>query len=57
MLEVFFGVDAYGVVVGGFDVDRDVVFEKAELFEAFDLFEGTGGQGGEAVEGGFAVGV
>ena len=25
-LEVFFGVYAYGVVVGGFDVDVDVVF-------------------------------
>lgn len=57
MFEVFFGVDAYGVVVGGFDVDVDVVFEEAELFEALDLFECADGQGGEAVEGGFAVGV
>ena len=56
-LEVFFGVDAYGVEVGGFDVDGDSVFEEAELFEALGLFEGAGGQGGEAVEGGFAVGV
>ena len=55
LFEVFFGVDAYGVVVGGFDVDVDVVFEEAELFEAFGLFEGAGGQGGEALECGFAV--
>jgi hypothetical protein len=56
-LEVFFGVYAYGVVVGGFDVDVDVVFEEAELFEAFGLFEGAGGEGGKTLEGGFAVGI
>ena len=56
-MKVFFGVDAYGVEVGGFDVDGDAVFEEAELFEAFDLFEGAGGQGGEALERGSAVGV
>ena len=56
-VEVFFGVDAYGVVRGGFDVDVDVVFEEAELFEALGLFESAWGQGGESVEGGFAVGV
>ena len=56
-MEVFFGVDADGVEVGGFDVDVDVVFEEAELFEALGLFEGAGGQGGEALERGFAVGV
>ena len=55
--EVFFGIDAYRVEVGGFDVDRDVVFKEAELLEAFGLFEGAGGQGGEALERGFAVGV
>jgi len=49
-VEVFFGVDAYGVEVGGFDVDVDVVFEEAELLEAFGLFEDAGGQGGEAME-------
>jgi len=54
-VEIFFGVDAYGVEGGGFDVDVDVVFEEAELFEAFGLFEGAGGQGGEALECGFAV--
>ncbi len=56
-VEVFFGVDAYGVEVGGFDVDVDAVFEEAELLEALGLFEGAGGQGGEAQERGFAVGV
>ena len=56
-LEVFFGVYAYGVVVGGFDVDVDVVFEDAELFEPLGVLEGAGGKGGEALEDGFAVGV
>jgi len=28
-LQVFFRVDAYCVVVGGFDVEGDVVFEEA----------------------------
>ena len=56
-LEVFFGVDAYGVEGGGFDVEVDVVFEEAELFEAFGLFEDAGRQGGELLQGGFAVGV
>ena len=56
-MEVFFGVDAYGVEVSGFDVDVDAVFEEAELFEALGLFEGARGQGGEALECCFAVGV
>lgn len=56
-MQVFFGVYAYGVEVGGFDVDVNVVFEEAELLEAFGVFEGAGGQGGEALECGFAVGV
>ena len=56
-VEIFFGVDADGVEVGGFDVDVDAVFEEAELLEALGLFEGAGGEGGEALEGGFAVGV
>jgi hypothetical protein len=56
-MEVFFGVDADGVEVGGLDVDVDVVFEEAELLEALGLFEGAGGKGGEALEGRFAVGV
>ena len=43
LLEVFLGVDAYGVVVGGLDVDADTVFEETELFEALDLLEGAGG--------------
>ena len=55
--EIFFRVYSDGVEFGGFDVDIDTVFEEAELFEAFDLFEGAGGQGGEALECGFAVGV
>ncbi len=56
-MEVFFGVDADGVEVGGLDVDGDAVFEEAELFEALGVFERAVGQGGEALEGGFAVGV
>ena len=40
---VFFGVDAYCVEGGGFDVDVDVVFEEAELFEALGLFESAWG--------------
>jgi hypothetical protein len=56
-VEVFFGVDADGVEAGGFDVDVNVVFEEAELLEALGLFESAGGQGGEALERGFAVGV
>jgi hypothetical protein len=56
-LQVLFGVDSYGVEVGGLDVDGDVVFEEAELFEAFGLFEEAWGQGGEAFQGGLAVGV
>ena len=55
--EVGFGVDADGVVVGGGDVDGDVVFEEAELFEALGLFEEAGREGGEEVEGGAVVGV
>ena len=39
MGEVFFGVYADGVEGGGFDVDGDLVFEEAELFEAFGVFE------------------
>jgi hypothetical protein len=38
-VEIFFGVDADGVEGGGFDVDVDVVFEEAELFEAFGLLK------------------
>jgi hypothetical protein len=37
-VDVFLGVDTYGVEVGGFDVNVDAVFEEAELFEAFGLF-------------------
>ena len=48
-VEIFFGVDADGVEGGGFDVNVDVVFEEAELFEALDVFEGAWGQGGESV--------
>jgi hypothetical protein len=55
--EVGFGVDTDGVVVGGFDVDGDVVFEEAELFEALGLFEEAGREGGEEVEGGAMVSV
>jgi hypothetical protein len=56
-VEVFFGVDADGVEVGGLDVDGDAVFEEAELLEAFGVFERAVRQGGEALEGGFAIGV
>jgi hypothetical protein len=56
-VKVFFGVDAYGVEVCGLDVDVDAVFEEAELLEALGLFECAGGQGGEALECRFAVGV
>jgi hypothetical protein len=56
-VEVFFRVDAYGVEVGGFYVDVDVVFEEAKLFEALGLFEDAGRQRGEALEGCLAVGV
>jgi hypothetical protein len=38
-LEVGFGVDADGVLVGGFDVEVEAVFEEAELLEAFGVFE------------------
>jgi hypothetical protein len=54
-VEVFFGVDADGVEVGGFDVNGDAVFEEAQLFQALGMFESAGGQGGEALEGGLAV--
>ncbi len=56
-VEVFFGVNADGVEVGGFDVDGDAVFEEAELLEALGVFEEAVWQGGEALECGFAVGV
>ncbi|WP_433968971.1 hypothetical protein [Tunturiibacter gelidiferens] len=46
-LEVLFGVDSDGVEFGGLDVDGDVVFEEAELFEAFGLFEKAGGRVGK----------
>jgi len=55
--EVGLGVDADGVVAGGFDVDGDVVLEEAELFEALGAFEEAGREGGEEIEGGSAVGV
>jgi hypothetical protein len=48
--EVFFGIDAYGVVVGGFDVDVNVVFEEAQLFEFFGLFEGSERESRKALE-------
>jgi hypothetical protein len=57
LYEVFLGVDADGVEGGGLDIKGDVVFEEAELFEALGMFEGALGQGGEAMERGFAVGV
>jgi hypothetical protein len=54
-VEVFFGVDADGVEVGGFYVNVDAVFEEAELLQALGVFESAGGQGGEALECGLAV--
>ncbi len=56
-VEVFFCVDSNGVEVGGLDVDVDAIFKEAELLEALGLFKGAGGQGGEALERGVAVGV
>jgi len=56
-VEVVFGVDAYRVCRGLGYVDVDVVFEQAELFEAFDLFEICRWERGEPLEGGAAVGV
>jgi len=56
-LQVFFRVDANGVEVGGGDVEGEVVFEQAKLFEAFGALEGAGGERGEAVESVAAVGV
>src|ERR1039458_8232423 len=55
--EVGLGVDADGVEIGGLDVDGEAVFEEAELFEALGALQPAGGQGGEAVEGGLAIGV
>jgi len=48
-MEVVFSVNTDGVVVGGFDVDGDSVFEEAKLFEALSLFEDAWRKGGEAV--------
>jgi hypothetical protein len=56
-LEVFFGVYADGVEVRGFNVEAETVFEEAELLQALGRFEWGWGEGGEAVEGGLAVGV
>lgn len=56
-VEVLFCVYAYGVCGGFGYVDVDVVFEQAELLEAFDLFERRGWERGEALESGAAVGV
>ena len=57
MFEIFFGVYADGVKLRGLDVDVDVVFKEAELFEAFGLLQRAGRQGGESLQGLFAVGV
>ena len=48
-VEVLFGVDTDGVVLGGGDVEIEAVFEEAELLEALGKFEGAGGKLGEAV--------
>jgi hypothetical protein len=56
-LQVFFGVYADGVAGGLAYVDGDAVFEQAQLLEALDLLERRGGEGGELLEHGFAVGV
>ena len=55
--EVGLGIDADGVEVGGLDIDGEAVLEEAELFEALGALEPASGQGGEAVEGGFAISV
>jgi hypothetical protein len=56
-VEVGFGVDADGVVVGGLDVEVEAVFEEAELFESLGALELAGGQRGEEIERGLAIGV
>jgi hypothetical protein len=55
--EVFFGVDADGVVWGFGDVEGDAVFEQAELLQALGLFERAGSERGEAGQRRLAVGV
>jgi hypothetical protein len=55
--KVVFGVDADGVVLGLGDVEGDIVFEEAKLFEALDLFELAGRQGRETLQGCAAVGI
>jgi len=55
--EVFFGIDADGVVRGGGDVDGDAVFEEAQLFEALGELERAGWERVEAAQGVGAVGV
>ena len=56
-MEVFFGVYADGVEVGGFDVDVDAVFEEAELLQALSALELAGRQRGEEMQRSLAVGV
>jgi hypothetical protein len=56
-VEVLFGIDADGVVLGGGDVEGEAVFEEAELLETLGALEGAGRELGEAVEGGAAIGV
>ena len=49
--EVFFRIDADGIVLGFGYVDGDAIFEEAELFQSLDEFQGAGAQGVEAVQG------
>ena len=56
-VEVLFGVDADGVVLGGGDVEVEAVFEQAKLLEALGELERAGRELGEAVEGVAAIGV
>jgi hypothetical protein len=55
--EVFFGVDADGVVRGGGDMQGDAVFKETQLFEALGQFEWAGRERVEAAQGVGPVGV
>jgi hypothetical protein len=56
-VEILFGIDTDGVTGSSGDVDGDAVVKEAELFEPLDPFEPGGREGGESVEGRFAIGV
>jgi len=49
--EVFFRIDADGIVLGFGYVDGDAIFEEAELFQSLGEFQGAGAQSVEAIQG------